>query len=451
MLRLLPTLLLLLALPCLALAQAPPDTPSGEEEPPEEAEQPDPYSLKLTPGVDEQGRAVAAGPGRPLVALDPTVRLISPKGTAELLPIARGERSFLGSLTLAAFAAVPTHRDPVEEFLVLSEGGGIHSIDGGTWEICVGDAVWMGAGAQVTYVNGAEPTTVLQAWGGPGPAEKYESWTAGSAGTLVPAEARSSFKASDTPTRSSREAPAVAGPGSPVVHVERLATWTGGGTTELLKLADGRDASLGTYWIHAGERFPLVPEGTQELLVLATGPASLELDGLSRDLDEGQQVGLYVGSGSRASIETASRVEVTVLRAGPDTASAWAPWTPAFDRFLDSQREQLLGRLNDLRTAELAYQAEADGFMSTPPCPPGNPGAWPRPWEGQCTEKFQALGWVSDVTETYCTYQVRLIREGGNLDFEATATCDLDGDGRFSRYKATSSQPAHRVSAVDVR
>ena len=382
MLRLLPTLLLLLALPCLALAQVPTE---GEEVPTEEVEQVDPFSLKLAPAVDDQGRPVAAGPGMPVVALDPTARLISPKGTAEVQPIARGQRGYLGRLTLAPHVAVPTHRDPVEEFIVLSDGGGVHSIDSGTWQVGPQDAVLMAANAQVTFVNGPEPTTVLQAWGGPGPSEKYDGWATGQTGSLAAAEARSTFSGADAPTTGSREAPAVAGSDSPVVHVEPLASWTGGGTTELVKLVEGRDANLGTYRIVAGERFPLVPEGAQELLVLVAGPATLELDGLTRDLQDGEEVGVYVATGARGSVETAAQAEVTVLRVGPDAATAWAPWTPAFDRFLDSQRERLLGRLNGLRTAELAYQAEADGFMSTAPCPSGSPGAWPRAWEGACT------------------------------------------------------------------
>ncbi len=410
----------------------------------------DPFSLKLAPALDEEGRPSVAGPATPVVALDTTVRLISPKGTAELQPIARSDRAFMGRLTLPPHAAVPTHRDPVEEFVFLQSGGGVQSIDSGTWQVGPQDAVWMGANTQVTFVNGPDPTTALQAWGGPGPFAKYDAWPVGEAGALQAGESRSSFSGGDEPATGTREAPAVAGPDSPVVHVEPLATWSGGGTTELLQLARGHRANLGTYRIVAGERFPLVPEGAQELLILATGPATLELDGLARDLAEGEEVGLFVGSGSRGSIETTSRASVTVLRTGPDVASAWAPWTPAFDRFIDTERKKLLGHLDGLRAAEQAYQAEANSFMGMAPCPAGSPSGLPRAWEGACVEKFEALGWAPDAPEVYCTYQVRLTREGGNLDFEVTATCDLDGDGRFSRYRATSKQPAHRVSGADV-
>jgi hypothetical protein len=448
MLRLLPTLLVLLALPCFALAQVPPDSPEGDDD---SAEADDSNTLALTPGTDEAGRPVAAGPERPLVVMHATARLISPKGTSELLPIVEGTQGFLGLLTLAPNVAVPTHRDPVEEFVVLSEGGGIQSIDAGSWAVTPQDAIWMGAGAQVTFVNGPEPTTVLQAFGAAGPADRYVGWSTGQTGGLTAAELRGSFETDAAPPRGTREAPAVAGPGTPVVRLEAHATWTGGGSTELLKLISGRDANLGTYRIRSGELFPLVPEGSQELLVRATGPATIELDGLERALEEGQQVGLYVAPGSRATIQTPSEVSVTVLRVGPDAASAWAPWTPAFAQFLDRQRERLLGRLNGLRTAELARQAETDSFLGTAPCPSGNPSPWPRDWEGGCTAKFETLGWAPDAPEAYCTYQVRLTRESGVMDFEVTATCDLDGDGRFSRYKATSTMPAHRVSAVDVR
>ena len=449
MLRLLSTLLALALLPCFALAQAPADESADDDDSAEDPERP--ASLPLANGTDEAGRPVAAGPDTPLVALDADLRLISPTNRTEVLPIASGTRGSLGLLTVAPYAAIPTHRDPVEELVVLSEGGGLQSIDAHSWAVGAQDAIWMAAGAQVTWVNGPEPTTAVQAFGGVDPGDRYSGWSAGPAGSSIAAEPRSGFRTTAEPVRGTREAPAVASSETPVVHIEPLATWTGGGSTELLKLVAGRDVNLGTYRIREGEVFPLIPEGEQELLVLATGPAVIELDGLGRELVEGQLVGLYVGAGSRASIRTPSETAFTVLRTGTDVASAWRPWTPAFERFLDSQRERLLGRLNGLRAAELAHRAAAGSFASTAPCPAGSPGPRPRAWEGSCTHKFEILGWAPDQPETYCTYQARLTREGGAIDFEVAATCDLDGDGRFSRYLATSTTPAHRISAVDVR
>ncbi len=42
--------------------------------------------------------------------------------------------------------------------------------------VVVGSAVFVPAGAQVRFENGARPTTILQVFAGPGPAAKYDSW-----------------------------------------------------------------------------------------------------------------------------------------------------------------------------------------------------------------------------------------------------------------------------------
>ena len=79
-------------------------------------------------------------------------------------------------MTLEPEAQVPLHRDATEEYIVVTEGGGVLWIDGERHVVVVGAAVFMPAGAQVRFENGARPTTILQVFAGPGPAAKYDSW-----------------------------------------------------------------------------------------------------------------------------------------------------------------------------------------------------------------------------------------------------------------------------------
>jgi len=101
---------------------------------------------------------------------------VSPPGTAQVVELARGDKAFLGVLTLAPDARVPEHQDPTEEYLYVLSGGGTITIDGHQAELRPGVGVFMPAGATVSYVNGPEVTEVVQVFAGPEPADKYASW-----------------------------------------------------------------------------------------------------------------------------------------------------------------------------------------------------------------------------------------------------------------------------------
>ena len=97
-------------------------------------------------------------------------------GQATLRTLAQGNKAFVARLELAPGALVPEHRDESEEYIVVLSGGGTLTFEGKPYVIEAGSAVFMPAGAQVSFVNGAEPLVALQVFAGPASAAKYETW-----------------------------------------------------------------------------------------------------------------------------------------------------------------------------------------------------------------------------------------------------------------------------------
>lgn len=97
-------------------------------------------------------------------------------GKARVRALVEGSNAWIGTLVLEPEAQVPLHRDATEEYILVTEGGGVLWINGERHVVVVGAAVFMPAGAQVRFENGARPTTILQVFAGPGPAAKYDSW-----------------------------------------------------------------------------------------------------------------------------------------------------------------------------------------------------------------------------------------------------------------------------------
>ena len=105
------------------------------------------------------------------------VKALSPAHKrAQIKPLARGSNAFIGELTIAPGAKVPTHRDQTEEYLYVLSGGGTMTLDGQTHSVKPGDVIFMPAGAEVSFVNGKEVTKVLQVFAGPSPASKDDGW-----------------------------------------------------------------------------------------------------------------------------------------------------------------------------------------------------------------------------------------------------------------------------------
>ena len=97
-------------------------------------------------------------------------------GKATITHLARGERAYLGRLTLKGGVNVPLHRDPTEEYLVIEQGSGELFINGVGHKVAPGSVVFMPAGAEVRFTNSDQALVALQVFAGPESADKYAKW-----------------------------------------------------------------------------------------------------------------------------------------------------------------------------------------------------------------------------------------------------------------------------------
>ena len=106
----------------------------------------------------------------------------APGGTATVYRIAGKEEgaknAFFGVLEIQPGSRVPVHRDATEEYLYIVSGTGKITIDGKSTDIKNDFAVFMPAGAEVTFeATGTETVRAVQFFAGQGPESKYDSWT----------------------------------------------------------------------------------------------------------------------------------------------------------------------------------------------------------------------------------------------------------------------------------
>tara|TARA_B100001093_G_scaffold506245_2_gene564868 strand:- start:593 stop:1093 length:501 start_codon:yes stop_codon:yes gene_type:complete len=97
-------------------------------------------------------------------------------GKAKIQRLAQGKNAFIGRLWLAAGARIPPHKDPTEEYLFIVSGSGQITIDGQKASISAGMTIYMPAGAEVSFINGADPLVAIQVFSGPEAAAKYSKW-----------------------------------------------------------------------------------------------------------------------------------------------------------------------------------------------------------------------------------------------------------------------------------
>lgn len=103
-------------------------------------------------------------------------RALAPSGQGSITHLAQGHNAYLGLLRMDPGGAVPTHRDPTEEYIHILAGGGTMIIDGQGYELDAGTTVFMPAEAEVSFQNGPAELVAIQVFAGPGPAAKYASW-----------------------------------------------------------------------------------------------------------------------------------------------------------------------------------------------------------------------------------------------------------------------------------
>lgn len=97
-------------------------------------------------------------------------------GKAVIEIFKEGKNAFFARLTVGPNGAVPLHRDPTEEYLLIESGSGELTIDGVKHHVKAGDLIYMPARAEVSFKNGPQPLIALQIFAGPESARKYDKW-----------------------------------------------------------------------------------------------------------------------------------------------------------------------------------------------------------------------------------------------------------------------------------
>ncbi len=117
-----------------------------------------------------------------------------------------------------------------------------------------------------------------------------------------------------------------------------------------------------------------------------------------------------------------------------------------------AKRAEAPSMVDGLRTAEKAYHAEFDAFFAAPLCPADIPGMNQRPWQGDCTAAFDAIGWQPG-SDPRCSYAVEADSSSARAedhDFTVRAYCDIDGDGVQAVYEATRADYAQMVTPNNI-
>lgn len=108
-----------------------------------------------------------------------------------------------------------------------------------------------------------------------------------------------------------------------------------------------------------------------------------------------------------------------------------------------AKRSEVPGNVDGIKTAEAAYDAAFDGFVSAAEAPDSTPGKNMRDWTNPAD--FGQLGWKPD-GQVRGSYQV----DASPLEFTVTGTADVDGDDADAIYTATASINATLTTANDI-
>lgn len=119
-----------------------------------------------------------AAAGARVVSPEQATSRYAPNGKARAMLYATGEQAFVGTLEMEGGAAVPVHRDPTEEYIFVLEGSGTITIDGKAMPVTPKSLIYMPAGAEVSFQNGADKLVAVQVFADPGPEKKYDAWSA---------------------------------------------------------------------------------------------------------------------------------------------------------------------------------------------------------------------------------------------------------------------------------
>ncbi len=118
---------------------------------------------------------------------------------------------------------------------------------------------------------------------------------------------------------------------------------------------------------------------------------------------------------------------------------------------LKAQRAELPANVDGIKTAELAYAAAYDGFVAASSRAEAErqigsgAGKEQRPWRDETG--FTTVGWRPD-GNVRGAYWVEAAP--GGTDFTVHGICDVDGDGQYAEYTATTSINATPITSPDV-
>ena len=112
---------------------------------------------------------------------------------------------------------------------------------------------------------------------------------------------------------------------------------------------------------------------------------------------------------------------------------------------LKAKRAEVPGNVDGIKSAQMAYDAAYDGFVTAA----HNPGAATVNKAQQAwtpTPDFTTLGWSPDgsVRGSYATADV------GGTDFTVEGVSDVDGDGTPANYSASKTLNASQNTANDI-
>lgn len=111
-----------------------------------------------------------------------------------------------------------------------------------------------------------------------------------------------------------------------------------------------------------------------------------------------------------------------------------------------AKRAELVGNVDGIKTAEVAYDGAHDGFVACGANPSTVPGKQPVEW-GSDVAGFDTLGWRPDGL-VRGQYSVNLTEDGE--DFEVIGQTDIDGDGHYADVRASAMSNAILNTSNDV-
>jgi type IV pilus assembly protein PilA len=111
---------------------------------------------------------------------------------------------------------------------------------------------------------------------------------------------------------------------------------------------------------------------------------------------------------------------------------------------LKAKRAEVPGNVDGIKSAQMAYDAAYDGFVTATVNPTGAIGKAQQDW-GTSVTGWSTLGWSPDgkIRGNYATL-------GAATDFNVEGNSDVDGDGADATYTATKTLNATQTTGNDI-